>query len=57
MKFTKILVILAAFLIMISSIMILPLTESRMPVYVNVAAMIILAVVIISISTNKNNKK
>jgi len=57
MKFTKILVILAAFLIMISSIMILPLTESRMPVYINVAAMIVLAIVIISISTNKNNKK
>jgi len=57
MKFTKILVVLAAFLIMISSIMILPLTESRMPVYINVAAMIVLAIVIVIISTNKNNKK
>jgi len=57
MKFTKILIVLAAFLIMISSIMILPLTESRMPVYINVAAMIVLAIVIVIISTNKKNKK
>lgn len=46
MKTVRILLILAAFLIMVSSVLTLMATTDRTPVYINVAAMLSLAVAV-----------
>lgn len=56
MKTVRLLVLLTAFLIMISSVLTLSLTTDRTPVYINVAAMACLAI-IISMINLKNKPK
>lgn len=46
MKTVRLLLILAAFLIMVSSVLTLMATTDRTPVYINVAAMLSLAVAV-----------
>lgn len=57
MKIIRLLISLAAFLIMISSAMTLFATTDRTPVYVNLAAMVVLVAVITMMNFQKDKKK
>ena len=53
MKIVRLLIILTAFLIMISSVMTLYATTDRTPVYLNIAAMAILIIIITLLNFQK----
>lgn len=57
MKIIKLLIILTAFLIMISSALTLFSTSDRTPVYVNVAAMACLVAVVTILNFRQNKQK
>lgn len=56
MKIVRLLIMLTAFLIMISSVLSLYTTTNRTPVYLNIAAMAILIVIVTLLNFKKNNK-
>lgn len=56
MKIIRLLVILTAFLIMISSAITLYSTTDRTPVYINVAAMTCLIVIVTLLNFRKNDQ-
>lgn len=56
MKLVRLLILLTAFLIMISSVFTLSLTTDRTPVYINVAAMASLMIAV-SVLNLKNKSK
>lgn len=56
MKIIRLLVILTAFLIMISSAITLYSTTDRTPVYINVAAMACLVIIVTLLNFRKNNQ-
>ncbi len=56
MKIIRLLVILTAFLIMISSAITLYSTTDRTPVYINVAAMACLVVIVTLLNFRKNDQ-
>ncbi len=57
MKIIKLLIILTAFLIMISSALTLFSTPDRTPVYVNIAAMACLVAVVTLLNFQRNKQK
>ncbi len=57
MKTARLLIILGAFLIMISSVFSLMTTTDRTPVYINIFAMLSLAIAVSVMNFQKNNKK
>lgn len=56
MKIVRLLIMLTAFLIMISSVLSLYTTTNRTPVYLNIAAMAVLIVIVTLLNFKKNNK-
>lgn len=56
MKIIRLLLILTAFLIMISSMISLYTTTNRTPVYLNVAAMAVLIIMVTLLNFRKNNQ-
>ncbi len=56
MKIIRLLIILTAFLVMISSVISLYTTTNRTPVYLNVSAMAILIIIVTLLNFRKNNK-
>ncbi|MDR0981824.1 MAG: hypothetical protein LBM07_01095 [Culturomica sp.] len=56
MKTIRLLLILAAFLIMLSSVIVLYAMADRTPVYINIAAMVCLMVIVTLLNFNKNKK-
>lgn len=56
MKTVRLLLILAAFLIMVSSVLVLMATTDRTPVYINIAAMLSLAIAISVMNFKKNGQ-
>lgn len=56
MKIIRLLIILTAFLIMISSVMTLYNSTDRTPVYINVAAMACLVIIVSLLNFRKNNQ-
>lgn len=56
MKIVRLLIMLTAFLIMISSVLTLYTTTNRTPVYLNIAAMAVLIVIVTLLNFKKNNK-
>jgi len=56
MKIIRLLLILTAFLIMISSVISLYTTTNRTPVYLNVAAMAVLIIMVTLLNFRKNNQ-
>lgn len=56
MKIIRLLIMLTAFLIMISSALILYSTTDRTPVYINVAAMACLVVIVTLLNFRKTNQ-
>ncbi len=56
MKIIRLLVILTAFLIMISSAITLYSTTDRTPVYINIAAMACLVVIVTLLNFRKNDQ-
>lgn len=57
MKTARLLIILGAFLIMISSVFSLMTTTDRTPVYINIFAILSLAIAVSVMNFQKNNKK
>lgn len=57
MKIIRLLIMLTAFLIMISSALTLFNTTDRTPVYINVAAMVCLVAVVTLLNFKKQNEK
>lgn len=57
MKTVRLLIMLTAFLIMISSAFSLYTTTDRTPVYINIAAMVCLVIVISLMNFNKSKDK
>ncbi|MDE6451501.1 MAG: hypothetical protein K2L23_04290 [Odoribacter sp.] len=56
MKIIRLLIILTAFLIMISSVMTLYTSTNRTPVYLNITAMAVLMAIVTLLNFRKNNK-
>ena len=56
MKIIRLLIMLTAFLIMISSVITLYTTANRTPVYLNIAAMAVLIAIVTLLNFKKNNK-
>lgn len=56
MKIIRLLIMLTAFLIMISSAISLYTTPDRTPVYINIAAMLCLVIVVTLMNFQKKNK-
>lgn len=56
MKIVRLLIMLTAFLIMISSVVTLFSTTERTPVYINIAAMVVLMVIIALLNFQKNKE-
>lgn len=57
MKFSRILIILTAFLLVISSYFSLQAGGDRTPVYINLAAMVCLVILITILNFQKNERK
>ena len=57
MKTVRILIILGAFLIMISSVFSLMTTTDRTPVYINICDQLSLAIAVSVMNFQKNNRK
>ena len=57
MKIIRLLIMLTAFLIMVSSALTLNSTTDRTSVYINVAAMACLIIIVTMLNLQKNNQK